>query len=142
MDQNVTIAPSEWELMRLVWTKKTITSREIINLMQQKRDWSDSTIKTLLNRLVKKGLLSTEKTGNRFVYRATVEEVAAMDHETQMLFDQLCSMKVGTTVAHLLKHLTLTQKDIADLQAILDQKATTAPETVACNCLPMQCHCD
>ncbi|WP_369403870.1 BlaI/MecI/CopY family transcriptional regulator [Secundilactobacillus silagei] len=55
------ITPSEWELMRIVWTKGKIYSRELIDLLQEKRSWSDSTIKTLLRRLVKKGLLTTEK---------------------------------------------------------------------------------
>lgn len=48
------ITPAEWDLMRIVWTKGDVHSRDLITLLQQKRDWSESTIKTLLGRLVKK----------------------------------------------------------------------------------------
>lgn len=136
------ITPSEWELMRIVWTKQTIYSRELIELLQQKRDWSESTIKTLLRRLVKKGLLTTEKEDRRFKYTALVSEADAMNETTQQLFDHLCAMKQGTTLYHLIDHLTLSQADIKQLQQLLATKLTTAPAQVACDCLPDECHCD
>ncbi|WP_252898906.1 BlaI/MecI/CopY family transcriptional regulator [Secundilactobacillus odoratitofui] len=71
------ITPSEWELMRIVWTKGEIFSRELIDLLQAKRQWSDSTVKTLLRRLVNKGLLVTEKQERRFLYKATISETEA-----------------------------------------------------------------
>ena len=136
------ITPSEWELMRIVWTKQTIYSRELIELLQQKRDWSESTIKTLLRRLVKKGLLATEKEDRRFKYTALVSEADAMNETTQQLFDHLCAMKQGTTLYHLIDHLTLSQADIKQLQQLLATKLTTAPAQVVCDCLPDECHCD
>ncbi|WP_260254736.1 BlaI/MecI/CopY family transcriptional regulator [Levilactobacillus brevis] len=46
------MTPSEWEVMRIIWTKRSISSLDVIEVMQRKRDWSESTIKTLLGRLV------------------------------------------------------------------------------------------
>ena len=60
------ITTSEWEVMRIVWSLGQVNSRDLIDLLQQKRDWQDSTIKTLIGRLVKKGFLKTEKEGRRF----------------------------------------------------------------------------
>lgn len=48
------MTPSEWEVMRIIWTKRSISSLDVIEVMQRKRDWSESTIKTLLGRLTKK----------------------------------------------------------------------------------------
>nr|WP_125756681.1 CopY/TcrY family copper transport repressor [Lacticaseibacillus hegangensis] len=130
------ITPSEWDLMRIVWTKGSVQTGELITLLQRKRDWSDSTIKTLLGRLVKKGLLATTKDGRKFVYHATVEETTAMDETVSELFNHLCAMKKGTTLAHLLAQTPLTKSDIAQLQTILAAKAQDAPATVPCDCLP------
>lgn len=129
------ITPSEWDLMRIVWTKGSVQTGELITLLQRKRDWSDSTIKTLLGRLVKKGLLATTKDGRKFVYHATVEETTAMDETVSELFNHLCAMKKGTTLAHLLAQTPLTKTDIAQLQNILAAKAQDAPATVPCDCL-------
>lgn len=130
------ITPSEWDLMRIVWTKGTAQTHELISLLQRKHDWSDSTIKTLLGRLVKKGLLRTTKVGRKFNYQATVEESTAMDETVEELFAHLCAMKKGSTLAHLVQQTTLTQNDIAQLQQVLSAKAKTAPREVACDCLP------
>lgn len=129
------ITPSEWDLMRIVWTKGSVQTSELITLLQRKRDWSDSTIKTLLGRLVKKGLLATTKEGRKFVYHATVEEAEAMDETVTELFAHLCAMKKGATLANLIEKTPLTAKDIARLQDILAAKAKTAPEKVPCDCL-------
>ncbi|MBT9003455.1 BlaI/MecI/CopY family transcriptional regulator, partial [Lactobacillus delbrueckii subsp. bulgaricus] len=54
-----TISDSEWEVMRIIWTLEPVSSTKIIQELQAKKDWSESTIKTLLRRLVKKDLLHT-----------------------------------------------------------------------------------
>ena len=37
-------------------------------------DWTQSTIKTILGRLVGKGVLNTEHEGRKFIYTANIEE--------------------------------------------------------------------
>ncbi|MTV81933.1 CopY/TcrY family copper transport repressor [Secundilactobacillus folii] len=135
------ITPSEWELMRIVWTKGQVYSRELIDLLQRKRKWSDSTIKTLLRRLVQKGLLATKKEDRRFLYTATISETDAMNGSAEQLFDHLCAMKKGKTLVDLVDHVTLTKGDIAQLQAVLASKAVDAPNQVQCDCLPDDCQC-
>ena len=136
------ISPAEWEVMRIVWTKGEVSSHDLISLLQQKRDWSDSTIKTLIGRLVKKALLQTTKDGRRFLYSATVAEGTAMDSNVQAMFANLCAMKRGQTLVNLIKELPLAQADIKALQAVLADKAKTAPEMVPCDCLPDETQCE
>ena len=66
--QDLKITDSEWEVMRAVWAQDKMGSREIIDVLQQKKDWGTATIKTFLGRLVKKGMLETEKDGKKFLY--------------------------------------------------------------------------
>lgn len=48
------ISDAEWEVMRIIWTLETASSSEVIKELQAKKDWSESTIKTLMGRLVQK----------------------------------------------------------------------------------------
>ncbi|KIS04379.1 CopY/TcrY family copper transport repressor [Paucilactobacillus wasatchensis] len=130
------ITPSEWEVMRIIWTKGPSHSRELIDLIQRKRDWTESTIKTLLGRLVKKGLLETNKVERKFVYSTTVGELDAMNLTSQQLFDHLCAMKKGQTLVNLIVHTNLTKNDVQKLLTVLQKKEQTAPDTIACDCLP------
>ncbi|MHC9531883.1 CopY/TcrY family copper transport repressor [Dellaglioa sp. BT-FLS60] len=133
--QVIDISDAEWEVMRVIWTLGQSTSNEIFENLNGKMDWQMPTIKTLLGRLVKKGALSADKDGRAFIYKPLIEEQTTMDHVSQLLFDHMCQMKIGSTIADLLSEVALSQSDIMKLQAVIDQKAKTAPEMVECNCL-------
>lgn len=127
---------AEWELMRIVWTLDHAGSREVIEIIQRKREWSESTIKTLLGRLVKKNLLATTKEGRNFVYHATIAEQTAMNDTVNDLFTSLCNMKKGITIIELIKNSTLTKTDIESMQKVLEKKLSDAPDKVECDCVP------
>ena len=52
--KNVTITDSEWMVMKVIWTMRHATSRELIDAMNELEGWSASTTKTLLHRLIQK----------------------------------------------------------------------------------------
>ncbi|MCI1987475.1 MAG: CopY/TcrY family copper transport repressor [Lactobacillus sp.] len=136
------MSPAEWEVMRVIWTKGQAGSSEIVAVLQAKRDWAESTIKTLLRRLVKKQILTTTTAGRMFVYHPQVSEKVAMAETTTELFDHLCAMKKGGVLADLLTQTTLSQADIQRMQAILAAKLPQAPASVPCNCLGDNCRCE
>ncbi|MGQ2375206.1 CopY/TcrY family copper transport repressor [Companilactobacillus zhachilii] len=137
--KKVEISSAEWQIMRIVWTLKHVTSSEIINLMQKKQTWSDSTIKTLITRLTKKEFLSREKEKGRYIYSATVEEQATMNEYANSLFADFCAHKSGSVLDELIETMDISQADIKMLQETLDRKLATAPEHVKCDCLPEGC---
>ena len=135
------ITDAEWEIMRVVWTKEETTSNEIIDVLQGKTDWKPSTVKTLLSRLVTKHYLETRKEGKQFIYHALVEESKAVKQVREELFDKICHKKIGSLLIDVMGEKELSLSDIEIMEKILADKKKTAPETVACNCLPGQCNC-
>lgn len=133
------ISTSEWELMRVVWSKKQVTTRQLIDILQLKKDWSDSTIKTLLARLVKKGLLVNQDNLKPAVFTATIAEQAAMNQASMTLFDHLCAMKKGQTIHQLIAHNEFSKSDLEALQNLISEKLQTAPQIISCDCLPNHC---
>lgn len=121
--------------MRVVWTLKTASSREIIQAAQQQQAWSASTIKTLLRRLVQKGALQTQKTPHHFVYFPQITEGQAQVDLAENYWQQICDMKKGTILQQLVQQSPLSQTDIHQLQKILTTKLASAPQSVPCNCL-------
>lgn len=135
-EQHVAITDSEWELMRAVWTLHRVSTRQLIDIMQKERHWADSTTKTMLRRLIKKGAITQVGETRPYDYVPAVKEQDSMDTAAQDLFDHMCAMRTGNTLAAVIENRDLSQADIAKLQKILNEKAKTAPEMVACNCLP------
>lgn len=140
-EEKFEITDSEWEVMRVVWTRTKATSKEIINVLQEKKDWKPATTKTFIGRLVKKGALNTETVGNKFIYTAAVSEEESLKSLKAGLFNHICNTAVGKTIADLITEATLSHDDIARIEGVLKAKKKDAVDVIVCNCVPGQCHC-
>lgn len=139
--ETVQISPAEWEIMRVVWTAQQTTSKEIGDVLNEKMNWKPATTKTLIGRLVKKGLLNTESEGRRYVYSPAVSEKDSIHDAAGDVLQHICKTKIGETLAGMMEESTLSQSDIERLEAVLHEKKQTAPIEIACECLPGQCDC-
>lgn len=135
------ISPSEWEIMSVVWTNHPISSREINDILKEKKEWKLTTTKTLIGRLVKKGMLSTEKQGRKFEYSPLVTEKESIDESIDDLLDQMCNTKVGRSIETILEKRTLSKTELEQLSELIKKKKETAPNKIYCTCTPGQCGC-
>lgn len=135
-EKNSTISDSEWEIMRIIWTLEPVSSNKIIHQLQAKKAWSESTIKTLLHRLVQKKLLHTSKESRHFVYTARVNQTQVMTEAAEELLNQMCDMHKGEVILQLVAKSPISKTDLAKIKQIIDTKEKSAPKTVPCNCLP------
>ncbi|GEQ61974.1 CopY/TcrY family copper transport repressor [Vagococcus lutrae] len=136
-----TISEAEWEIMLVVWANSPVTSQTIINVLTPKMDWKPSTIKTLINRLLNKGYIKAEKEGRAFLYEATVSEKEMLMTSFKALLGQTCARRSGELLQELITDTVLSQKDLARLEQVIQDKQLTAPLEVPCDCLPGQCQC-
>ena len=130
------MSPSERQVMRVLWANPSSTSGFIIEQLQKSFPWSESTVKTLIIRLTKKGYIQIDNRKKPFHYSATI-----LEKETDALLEQVCQKQNGNLLHNLINKATLSQDDIQILVNALKEKAATAPTSVACNCLPGQCNC-
>lgn len=139
--QDTQISSAEWEVMRVVWASEHSTSKEIIEVLERKMEWKPATTKTLIGRLVKKGVLNTDKQGHKFIYSSVLKEAVYVQKASQELLSKICTKKVGKTIALMVEDNTISQKDIEKLEMLLQEKKANAPEEVACQCIQGQCAC-
>ena len=138
---NTYITDAEWEVMRVVWANDRVTSKKVISVLQEKMDWTQSTIKTILGRLVGKGVLNTEQEGRKFIYTTNIEEKEAVGNYTDDIFNRICRKNVGNVVGSVIEDNVLSFDDIQRLEEILEMKKAFAVEEVDCNCPEGQCEC-
>lgn len=129
------ISNAEWQVMKILWMKGSLTSSELIEILAERFSWSKSTVKTLLTRLIEKGCLSREKVGKAFVYSALLNQAASTQLVVEEVRDKVCSRKIKTVIADLITSSDFTLADLEDLQAVLEEKKAQAVETVDCNCM-------
>jgi predicted transcriptional regulator len=78
-----------------------------------------ATIKTMLGRLLAKGVLTHEEDGRRYLYRPAVSREDYAAQESTRLIDRLFGGKVTPLVAHLAQRDRLSPRDIAEIEALL-----------------------
>lgn len=139
---SIKITEAEWEIMRVVWASGTVTSREIVKVLENKKQWKAATIKTLIGRLVDKKALMTTKDGNKFIYSALVTEENSMEFYTYDIFSRVCDKQRGQLIANMVMDTVLSKSDIDRLRKLLEQKEMTALDEVPCNCIAGQCECN
>jgi predicted transcriptional regulator len=112
---------SELEIARIVWDRGEATVREVLEALPADRDLDFFTVQTYLRRLTDKGYLKVHKAGRNNVYSPKVRKNRVI---SQMVEDFLHGVFDGDAVPlvqHLLQEKPLSESEIDQLQAALDQ---------------------
>lgn len=139
MSETLNISDAEWEVMRVVWASGQSTSQEISRVLNGKRGWSQSTVKTLIGRLIHKGYLQARKDARHFVYTTHLDEPDSLKQEVEGLLGRICSRKIPNLLAYLIEKTPMIAQDRAMLEDVLQNKQVVAE--VPCDCYPGQCTC-
>jgi len=116
------ISESEWQVMRVLWGKSPATANEVVAALMPRSGWKPKTIRTLLNRLVKKKALGFEKKGRQYHYYPQVGEQACVRAESHSFLKRVYGGALKPMIAAFLEHEDLSPQDIKDLKRILDEK--------------------
>lgn len=114
------ISEAESAVMEVLWTRAPQSSDEVVEALANARQWQEPTIKTLLNRLLKKGAITAEKEGRRYLYSPALRREDWVQGESEGLLERLFDGRVAPLVAHFSQQRKLSAKDIRELRALLD----------------------
>ena len=115
------ISDAESVVMEVLWQRSPRAAEDVVAALAARQDWQEATVKTLLNRLLKKGAIRAEKDGRRFLYSPAIEREAWVLDESQGLLERLFGGRVAPLVAHFSAQRRLSRKDIAELRRLLEE---------------------
>lgn len=115
------ISEAESAVLAVLWEKGTATAEDVMAAVAKPRDWQESTVKTLLGRLLKKGAVRAEKDGRRFIYSPTLAREEWLSRESESLLDRLYGGRVAPLVAHFSRHRKLSKRDIRELKRVIGE---------------------
>jgi BlaI family transcriptional regulator, penicillinase repressor len=120
MQQSVAISDAESLVMDVLWRgRAAMPAEEIVAALMHEQRWQEATVKTLLNRLLKKGALRASKDGRRYLYSAVLKREQWVSSESTSMLDRLFGGRVAPLVAHFGKHRKLSPADIAELKKLV-----------------------
>jgi BlaI family transcriptional regulator, penicillinase repressor len=122
MEHPPRISEAEWEIMKICWTRSPATAQQIIDALAAQDDWHPKTVKTLLNRLVKKRALGFQKDGRAYLYRPLVAEKDCVSAASKSFLDRVFGGSLKPMLAHFVENRELAPSEIAELKTLLKRK--------------------
>jgi len=113
------ISAAESCIMEVLWEHAPLGADEIVAQVGPAQNWGEATVKTLINRLLKKQALVSEKIDGRTRYRPLVSRADYVTKESQGLLDRLFGGQLTPLVTHYAKHRTLSGAEIAHLKRLI-----------------------
>jgi predicted transcriptional regulator len=117
----MSISDAESQVMEVLWARHPVTAEEVCVALAQSTDWQEPTVKTLLNRLLKKRAIAAQREGRRYLYRPLLKREDYVHAASKGLLDRLFEGRVAPLVAHFSKAHKLSKKDIAELKRLIEE---------------------
>ncbi|MFC1543073.1 BlaI/MecI/CopY family transcriptional regulator [Candidatus Neomarinimicrobiota bacterium] len=123
----IELSPAEWEIMHTIWrSNEPATVRDVVDRTYPNGEKAYTTVQTLMNILVDKGVLSRSKEGRQNVYTSTVAQQDALHGSLQGAARRLFHGNFGAMASFLVGAADLSPEEIARLRRILDEKEEDA----------------
>ncbi|WP_442601943.1 BlaI/MecI/CopY family transcriptional regulator [Paenibacillus sp. KN14-4R] len=116
------ISESEWEIMKIIWKTSPITAEQILLQLSSSTEWSDQTVRTFINRLMKKKAVGFERQGRSYLYYPLVSEKECVKSESQSFLKRVFGGAADIMVTNFLEDANLSEHEIEQLEKILQDK--------------------
>src|SRR5690349_24341930 len=114
------ISETEWEVMKVVWSRAPRSAGEIIEALRQTDpSWHTRTAKAFLNRLVKKKALGFSKEGRAYLYRPLVRREECVDAVSESFLGRVFGGSLRPMLAHFVERDKLSEQEIRELRRLL-----------------------
>ncbi|MCL4210158.1 MAG: BlaI/MecI/CopY family transcriptional regulator [Phycisphaeraceae bacterium] len=126
MPDHPAINDTEWDILSELWTVERATARELADRLRASRGWAYSTVKTMLDRMVKKGLVHARQVGNVWEYTPAVQPDTARRGAWRRFVDAAFGGAMAPALEFIATDARLTRSQREKLRRLLDEGASTS----------------
>jgi len=115
-------AAAEFEILKLLWQKKQLSSREIHESISTKTSWAYSTTRTVIERMVKKKYLNKNQFHSLNVYSPKISKVKAFAMQISSFAEKILEKDGLALIPLFAKNTILSAEELAELKKLLKSK--------------------
>jgi BlaI family penicillinase repressor len=116
------LTQAEWAIIEAVWANEPCAAPTVQEVLLKETGWSYSTVKTLMDRMVKKGLLETERIRNLILYRASITKQQAQKGEFMRMIKRAFNGALTPMMQFLVDSNDLTAEQLDELEQMIKSK--------------------
>ena len=122
MNTSMRITHAEWDVMAVVWRRAPVAASAVVEELQESKQWTLATVRTLLRRLTNKGALRQQVEGKRYLYTPLVSMDACVRQESESFWERVLGRAPSAALIQLVERAELSKEDIEELRCILRAK--------------------
>ena len=122
----IELTEAEWTIIKAVWENEPCAAPAIQEKLFKRTEWTYSTVRTLMDRMVAKGLLRAEKVRNLTLYKSAVTRAQAQRGELLYALKHAFNGALTPMVQCLLETNDLSAEELAKLESLIKAKKRTA----------------
>jgi len=116
------LTDGEWTILEVVWQREPCAAPTVQEVVEGGKKWAYSTVKTMMDRMVRKGLLRTEKIRNLILYRSAISRAEAQRGEVLRTVKRAFRGALTPMMQFLLEAETLTEADLDEIEALIRKR--------------------
>jgi BlaI family penicillinase repressor len=120
--RNCELTEAEWEIIQVVWEREPCAAPTVQEELAARKKWTYSTVKTLMDRMVAKGLLTTERIRNLMLYRSAISQQAAQRGELLKTVKRAFGGTFTPMMQFMVESDALSQKELDELESLIQKK--------------------
>jgi predicted transcriptional regulator len=117
----------EWAVLQVVWQLQPCAAPTVQEALQSKKGWAYTTVKTTMDRMVRKGLLETEKIRNLYLYRAAVTKPQAQRSEIMRVVKRAFNGTLTPMMQFLIENDELSEEQYNYLERLIKSRKRKTP---------------
>jgi len=115
------VSDSEKIVLETLWQEAPLSSQEVVDRLTN-TGWNEKTVKTFLNRLVKKKIVSFTKKGRKYFYSPEIEKKDILSEESSGFLDRIFNGDIKALLATFVDNKQLSKAELDYLKNLLDEK--------------------
>jgi len=124
--RTVELTEAEWTIIKAVWEHEPCAAPTIQEKLRKKTEWTYSTVRTLMDRMVAKGLLTAEKIRNLTLFRSAITRQQAQRGELLYALKNAFNGALTPMVQSLLETGDLSAEELTELESLIKQRKKKA----------------
>ena len=113
--------PGELEVLKVLWQQGPSTVREVMEVLNERRERAYTSVMSLLNVMTDKGLLKRKPRGRAFVYEARVARDKTMGRMVRDLLGRVFEGSASDLVAHVLDESHPTADELTAIRQAIEE---------------------
>ena len=116
---SIRVSESEKIVMEVLWQASPLSSLDVVAQLEE-QNWNEKTVKTFLNRLVKKGVVSFVRDGRRYLYSPAIKRDLFLAEESKGFLDKIFRGNIKELLATFVHNKQLSEGELQYLKSLLE----------------------